>query len=250
LAQSVFGPEALQNSSPLLQIPEERFPFSNMSLTVVITTVRLKHMVVQRGLSTQYHYNSCTTMERLKKPAKSEPPSRLQGGASHGTPVLFAHALLATDQQLKEIKRVCINPSQFSVLELPKAFVNYNKAKWKHSNVLVCGTHREKALGKGFSRPLHYAQHLLCDHQKKDNIMTSLKIIKEEWLLLHLLSERYVAKFYEYKADIMRKIMTADLQPIDRARTERNKLTLLFSKRNNLLRKESSLFQNLQGCCK
>lgn len=44
--------------------------------------------------------------------------------------------------------------------------------------------------------------------------------------------------------------MTADLQPIDRARTERNKLTLLFSKRNNLLRKESSLFQNLQGCCK
>ena len=157
----------------------------------------------------------------------------------------------------------------------------------------MCGTHREKALGKGFSRPLHYAQHLLCDHQKKDNIMskmnelefwgkpsevtlkeklwkrywfwegscfnrhwkphpirTSLKIIKEEWLLLHLLSERYVAKFYEYKADIMRKIMTADLQPIDRARTERNKLTLLFSKRNNLLRKESSLFQNLQGCCK
>lgn len=79
---------------------------------------------------------------------------------------------------------------------------------------------------------------------------TSLKIIKEEWLLLHLLSERYVAQFYEYKADIMRKIMTADLQPIDRARTERNKLTLLFSKRNNLLRKESSLFQNLQGCCK
>ena len=45
-----------------------------MSLTVVITTVRLKHMVVQRGLSTQYHYNSCTTMEGLKKPAKSEPP--------------------------------------------------------------------------------------------------------------------------------------------------------------------------------
>lgn len=79
---------------------------------------------------------------------------------------------------------------------------------------------------------------------------TSLKIIKEEWLLLHLLSERYVAQFYEYKADIMRKIMTADLQPIDRARTERNKLTLLFGKRNNLLRKESSLFQNLQGCCK
>lgn len=48
-----------------------------MSLTVVITTVRLKQMVVQRGLSTQYHYNSCTTMEGLKKPAKSEPPRRV-----------------------------------------------------------------------------------------------------------------------------------------------------------------------------
>lgn len=38
----------------------------------------------------------------------------------------------------------------------------------------MCGTHRENALGKGFSRPLHYAQHLLCDHQKKDNLMSKM----------------------------------------------------------------------------
>lgn len=64
-----------------------------MSLTVVITTVRLKHMVVQRGLSTQYHYNSCTNMEGLKKPANSEPPSRVffKSYEGKGTVLDFRH---------------------------------------------------------------------------------------------------------------------------------------------------------------
>ena len=40
--------------------------------------------------------------------------------------------------------------------------------------MLVYGTDREKALSEGFGRPLPYAQHLLWDLHKKDDVMSKM----------------------------------------------------------------------------
>lgn len=48
------------------------------------------------------------------------------------------------------------------------------KLDGKTQNVLVSGTDREKALSEGFGRPLPYAQHLLWDLHKKDDVMSKM----------------------------------------------------------------------------
>ena len=63
---------------------------------------------------------------------------------------------------------------QKGTIQLLQAFIYHDKARWKNPNVLVYGTDREKALSEGFGRRLPYAQHLLWDLHKKDDVMSKM----------------------------------------------------------------------------